>query len=167
LIYNLVDGNRTVQEIIDRSLLGKFNTSDILVGLMGMGLIEVAGVQTPSLIKKMAMINLRGAFTFLYYAAFCFSIFVIFVFLKPDFLFHFWDSKIERVDFQVPANFVHKMQLHRIKNALEIYHVEKGKYPQNLEELVSVQLLQTGDLFYRKGAPFQYEPKDGKYVLKH
>ncbi len=30
LIYNLVDGTRTVQEIIDRSLLGKFNASDIL-----------------------------------------------------------------------------------------------------------------------------------------
>src|SRR3990172_7209456 len=31
LIYHLVDGTRTVQEMIDRSLLGKFNTSDILV----------------------------------------------------------------------------------------------------------------------------------------
>ena len=167
LIYNLVEGNRTVQEIIDRSLLGKFNTSDILVGLMGMGLIEVVGVQTPSLIKKIALINLRGTFTFLYYAAFCFSIFLIFVFFKPDFLFHFWDSKIERVDFQIPTNFVHKMQLNRIKNALEIYYLEKGRYPQHLDELVSAQLLQRGDLFYRKGAPYQYESKDGKYVLKH
>jgi hypothetical protein len=67
----------------------------------------------------------------------------------------------------MPANFVHKMQLHRIKNALEIYYVEKGRYPQSLEELVSAQLLQRGDLFYRQGAPFHYEPKDGKYVLKH
>jgi hypothetical protein len=167
LIYNLVDGNRTVQEIIDRSLLGKFNTSDLLVGLMGMGLIEVVGVRTPSLIKKMALVNLRGAFTFLYYAVFCFSVFLIFVLIKPDFLFHFWDSKIERVDFQIPANVAHKLQLDRIKNALEIYHVEKGRYPQNLEELVSVQLLQKSDLFYRKGAAFHYEPKDGKYVLKH
>jgi hypothetical protein len=83
LIYNLVDGNRTVQEIIDRSLHRKFNTSDIL-GPHGDGIDRSRQVQT-SLIKKMAMINLRGAFTFLYYAAFCLSIFLIFVFLKPDF----------------------------------------------------------------------------------
>ena len=42
LIYNLVDGTRTVQEIIDRSLLGKFNASEILVDLSEMGLIEMA-----------------------------------------------------------------------------------------------------------------------------
>jgi hypothetical protein len=167
LIYSMVDGNRTVQEMIDRSLLGKFNTSDILVDLMGMGLIEIVGLQTPSLMKKMATVNFRGAFTFLYYAVFCFLIFLILLYLKPDFLAHLWESKIERVDAQVPANFVHKMQLNRIKNALEIYYLEKGRYPQTLDDLVSVQLLQKSDLFYRKGSSFQYEPKDGKYVLKH
>ena len=43
LIYNLVDGTRTVQDIIDRSLLGKFNASEILMNLLEMGFIEVVG----------------------------------------------------------------------------------------------------------------------------
>jgi hypothetical protein len=63
MIYNLVDGTRAVQDIIDRSLLGKFYASEILMNLLEMGLIEVVGLQTPSLIKKVRMINFRETFT--------------------------------------------------------------------------------------------------------
>jgi hypothetical protein len=57
--------------------------------------------------------------------------------------------------------------LERIKNALEIYHLENGQYPSQLGDLITAKLLQKGDLFYRKGVPYQYELKDGKYFLKH
>jgi hypothetical protein len=167
LIYNLVDGTRTVQEIIDRSLLGKFNASEILVDLSEMGLIEVTGVRTPSLIKKMSMVNFREALAFVYYGGFLIFVFLLLLYFKPNFLYQFWDSKIEQVNIEIPAHLVHKAQLDRIKNALEIYHLEKGQYPSNLEELISVKLLQKNDLFYRKGVSYQYELKDGKYYLKH
>jgi hypothetical protein len=167
LIYNLVDGIRTVQDIIDRSLLGKFNASENLVDLFEMGLIEMAGVRTPSLIKKVRMINLREVLTFGYYGAFLAFIFLILIYVKPNFLQHLWDSKIERVDIETPMHLAHKTQLDRIKNALEIYYLEKGQYPSHIEELISEKLLQKSDLFYRKGVSYQYELKDGKYFLKH
>ncbi len=167
LIYNLVDGTRTVQEIIDRSLLGKFNASEILVDLSEMGLIEMGGVRTPSLIKKVSMVNFREALAFVYYGGFLIFIFLLLIYFKPNFLYHFWDSKIERVDIEIPTHLVHKTQLDRIKNALEIYHLEKGQYPSHLEELISTKLLQKSDLFYRKGVSYQYELIDGKYFLKH
>jgi hypothetical protein len=167
LIYNLVDGTRTVQEIIDRSLLGKFNASEILVDLSEMGLIEMGGVRTPSLIKKVSMVNFREALAFVYYGGFLIFIFLLLIYFKPNFLYHFWDSKIERVDIEIPTHLVHKTQLDRIKNALEIYHLEKGQYPSHLEELISTKLLQKRDLFYRKGVSYQYELIDGKYFLKH
>ena len=167
LIYNLVDETRTVQEIIDRSLLGKFNASEILVELSGMGLIETAGTRAPSLIKKVSMVNFREALTFVYYGAFLVFIFFLLVYFKPDFLHHFWDSRIERVDIEIPTHMVHKAQLDRVKNALELYYLEKGQYPSRLEELISAKLLKKSDLFYRKGVSYQYELKDGKYLLKH
>jgi len=167
LIYNMVDGTRTVQEIIDRSLLGKFNASEILVDLSEMGLIEMGGVRTPSLIKKVSMVNFREALAFVYYGGFLIFIFLLLIYFKPNFLYHFWDSKIERVDIEIPTHLVHKTQLDRIKNALEIYHLEKGQYPSHLEELISTKLLQKSDLFYRKGVSYQYELIDGKYFLKH
>jgi hypothetical protein len=167
LIYNLVDGTRTVQDIIDRSLLGKFNASEILVDLSEMGLIETGGVRTPSLIKKVSMVNFREVLAFVYYGAFLIFIFLLLIYFKPDFLHHFWDSKIERVDIEIPTHLVHKTQLDRIKNALEIYYLEKGQYPSQLEELISARLLQKSDLYYRRGVSYQYEIRDGKYFLKH
>ncbi len=166
LIYSLVDGIRTVQEIIDRSLLGKFNTSEILVNLMEMGFIEVAGIRTPSLVKKVRMINFREALAFVYYGAFLLFLFLLLIYFKPNFLHLFWDSKIERVHIEAPALLIHRTQLDRIKDALEIYYLERGSYPQKLEELISARLLQKKDLFYRKGLSYQYEVKEGKYVLK-
>jgi hypothetical protein len=167
LIYNLVDGTRTVQDIIDRSLLGKFNASEILVDLSSMGLIEMAGVRTPGLMQKVGMVNFRRVLTFGYYGAFLAFIFLVVFYFKPNFLLHFWDSTIERVDIDVPMHLVHKTELDRIKNALEIYYLEKGQYPPRLEELITANLLRKSDLFYRKGASYQYELKDGKYLLKH
>jgi hypothetical protein len=167
LIYNLIDGTRTVQDIIDRSLLGKFNASEILVDLSEMGLIEMAGVRTPSLIKKVSVVNFREALVFVYYGAFLVFIIMLLVYFKPNFLHHFWDSKIERVDIEIPTHLLHKTQLERIKNALEIYYLEKGQYPSQLEDLISAKLLHKSDLFYRKGVSYQYELKDGKYYLKH
>jgi hypothetical protein len=167
LIYNLSDRTRTVQEIIDRSLLGKFNASEILSDLLEMGLIEIAGIRTPSLIKKVSMINFREALAFVSFGAFLLFVFILLIYFKPNFLNHFSDLRIERTDIEPPAHFVLKTQLDRIKKALEIYYLERGRYPQQLEELISAQLLQRDDLFYGKGVPYQYEVKDGKYFLKH
>jgi hypothetical protein len=167
LVYQLVDGNRTVQEIIDRSLLGKFNASEILVNLMEMGLIEPVGVRTPSLMKKVRTINFREALVFTYYGAILAFLFILLVYFKPPFLRLFWDSKIERVNIEPPSFYVHRAQLDRIQNALEVYYLEKGTYPKALEELVSTRLLERRDLYYQKGMLYHYEVKDGKYLLKH
>ncbi len=167
LIYNLIDGKRTVQEMIDRSLLGKFHTSDILVNLIGMGLIDVVGVQTPSLIKKVSRINFREPLAYVTYVAFVVVVFAALGYFKPDYLQHLWNSKVERANIEIPAQLVHKMQIQRIKNALEVYYLEKGKYPSGLDELVSASLLRRDDVFYRKGLSYQYELKDGRYLLKH
>ena len=167
VIYNLVDGTRTVQDIIDRSLLGKFNTSEILVDLSGMGLIEMARVQTPGLIQKVSMVNFKRVLTLAYYGGFLIFICLVLFYFKPNFLHHLRDLGIDRTDIDVPMNLVHKTQLDRIKNALEIYFIEKGQYPPRLEELIAAKLLRKSDLFYRKGASYQYELKDGKYLLKH
>ena len=167
LIYNLVDGTRTVQDIIDRSLVGKFNACEILMNLLEMGLIEVVGLQTPSLIKKVGRIDFRKTFVFTCYGLFLIAIFLILFYLKPNFLNLFLDSKIERSGLEAPTHFTYKAQLQRIKYALEIYYLEKGNYPSRLEDLIPAGLVMERDLYYRQGTPYKYEVKDGKYFLKH
>ncbi len=167
LVYNLVDGQRTVQEIIDRSLLGRFNASDILADLMEIGLIEVARIETPSFFKKVSTFRFKEVLTYVYCGTSLLVIILLLAYFKPSVLHHLTDSKIERADLEIPMNLTHKMQLQRIKNALEIYYLEQGKYPDRIEELVSTRLLQKDDLYYRKGVAYQFELKEGKYYLKH
>ena len=167
LIYRLVDETRTVEEIIDRSLLGKFNTSEDLSYLLEAGLIEIAGVQKPNLATKVSRINLGGTFYFALFGGTFLLISFILVYFKPNVLRFFLDSGIQRVDIGVPGHLVQKVQLERIKAALEIHYLEKGTYPHHLEELVSGQFLQKRDLFYRKGISYQYELRNDKYFLKH
>jgi len=167
LIYHLVDGTRTVQDIIDRSLLGKFNASEILMNLLEMGFIEGVGLQTPSLIKKVRMINFKETFAYAYYGVFLVLIFFFLLYAKPGFLTLILDSKIEPSGIDTPSHFIYKAQLQRIKNALEIYYIEKGNYPSRLEELIASGLLPKKDLYYRTGVPYKYELRDGRYFLKH
>jgi hypothetical protein len=167
LIYNLVDGTRTVEDIIDRSLLGKFNASEILSYLLEVGMIEMTSVQAPSLAQKVRMIDFKETLPFVSVGGVILLIFFLLVYFTPNFLRHFLDSRVERVDLEIPTHWVHQTQLDRIKNALDIYYLEKGSYPNHLEELVSAQLLRKNDLFYRTGISYQYELKDGKYFLKH
>jgi len=167
LIYNLIDGNLTVQEIIDQSLLGKFIASETLVNLLDMGWVELVGVRTPNLIQKVGLIKFREALPFVYYGVFFVFCFLALVYVKPNVLIQFLDSKIERVHLEIPTHFIQKTQLDRIKVALEIYYLEKGNYPSNLEELISAELLQKSDVFYRHGINYQYGLKDGKYFIKH
>lgn len=167
LIYNLIDGNLTVQEIIDRSLLGKFNTSEILANLKEMGLIEIVGLRTPSLIKKVRMINFREAMVFSYYGGFLLLLILVFAYVKPSILNLFLSSRIERVNIETPYHLLEKAKLDRLQESLEIHFLEKGSYPKRLEELISERLISKDDLFYQEGNAYQYELKDGKYIIKH
>ncbi len=167
LVYKYVDGTRTVEEIIDRSLLGRFNTSENLAYLLEVGLIGIADVPGPTLIKKMRMVNFKRGLPFASLGGLLLLIFLVFFFFTPKFLRYFLDSGVERVDIEIPTQLVQRAQLDQIKNALEIYYLERGSYPNHLEELVSAQLIQKSTLFYRKGISYQYELRGDKYFLKH
>ena len=167
LIYNLVDGERTVQEIIDRSLLGRFITSENLVNLLEMGLIENVGIRPPSLVQKAGMFQFRKALPFAYYGTLLLFSFIILVYMKPDVLVQLLNSKIERMELKFPTHFVHQTQMDRIKRALDIYYLEKGIYPSRLEDLISAKLLRKDDLMDPPRLSFPFEVKDGKYILKH
>jgi len=166
LVYQLVDGVRTVEEIIDRSLLGRFNTSEILNGLLEMGLIEDLGVHTTGLMRKASKINPREMLGYISYGGLLLFLILVFIYFKPGLLHHVRDSRISSVNIEIPTHLAHRTQLQRLKNALEIYYLERGQYPSHLGELVSANLMREEDLFYRKGISFQYERKDGTYILK-
>jgi len=167
LVYQLVDGSRTVEEIIDRSLLGRFNTSEILSTLLDMGLIETVGIQTPTLVKKVSGVHWRDILGFVYYGGVLLALVGLFIYVNPSLLRRFWDSRIVPVEMATPTEFVQESRVQRIQQALEVFYLEQGSYPNRLEDLVSAQLLRRSDLSDQRGITYRYEVKDGKYTLKH
>ncbi len=160
-ILGLACGSLTVREIIDQGLLGKFHTSEILVNLMEMGLIEAAEIQAPGLIKKMGRLDLGKAVSAAYYPAFLLLVGVAVASFKPDLLGHVWKSGIERPSVGFPSRLVHQSQADRIKNGLRISYLERGEYPKKLEELIPAQLIRRKDII-----DFQYERTDKGYTLR-
>jgi hypothetical protein len=167
LIYHLVDGNQTVQEIIDRTLMGKFNTCEVLANLLEMGFIREAGVRKPPLMTKMGRIGSRQARGFLPFGGLLLLVILFVVYVRPDLLRAFSAGTVYRFDLARPSGLVHRSEVDRIRNALEVYRAERGTYPSQLEALCSARLLPRRDLSCREGFPYRYEVRDGKYSLRH
>jgi hypothetical protein len=70
------------------------------------------------------------------------------------------------VDDNALQRFVARAQLARLRGALEVYRLEKGGYPERLDELVEAGLASARDLRYPWRAPYHYRrPDQGRYVL--
>jgi hypothetical protein len=57
------------------------------------------------------------------------------------------------------------LQQRKISTAIELYRLEKGKYPASLDELVREQFLLKQDLTYPWGREYYYNIKDDEYIL--
>ncbi len=167
VIYDLVDGTRTVEEIIDQGLMGKFNTCEILVSLLEMGLIRESGVRKPPRMTSLSRVDSKQARAFLPVASLLIVIALGLLYLRPDVVRTFSEGSVCRVDLARPSRFIHRSEVDRIRNALDVYHTEKGMYPARLEELCSARLLSRRDLSCRGGYSYRYEVRDGKYSLRH
>ena len=53
IVYDLVDGERTVQEVIERSLMGRFDTCDILSELLRHGYIRKVRIKKTPIFQRM------------------------------------------------------------------------------------------------------------------
>lgn len=165
--YKLVDGKKSVQDITDKSLLGKFNTSKSLVELLDAGYIKVVPkkkVVTTYKTKDKFKIDERVLIKS------CYGILAIFVFVlmllsPPDMKSTF---SLFSGNFYLPVAelpYFEQSRLKKIKNALQIYFWEKGKYPENLNELVSAEILRKEEIKSSKGQLYYYEPKGNSYQL--
>jgi hypothetical protein len=58
-----------------------------------------------------------------------------------------------------------QLRLLRIENALAVYNILRGKYPQNLYELAAENFLHAGDLSITQGKTISYAPEEASYRL--
>jgi hypothetical protein len=138
-VYHLIDGTKTVQDIIIQSLLGKYSTLKAIVTLAERGLIRKKRIKKVSVSKPLTYKN-RGEYIFYGILP---IILMLFLFGLRFLLTFYWSGEDDRVSYK---KIFPQTQVQKIQTALCIYFLEKGKYPLTLSDLVNNGLLSPDDL---------------------
>lgn len=140
VLYGLINGQRTIQEIMDLTFLGEFDTCKNLILLMDAGVIKPTSVNTS--IEKLKNPQVyryfrdAGAYLLLGFLAF-FLIFQVAVNRWADFPF----SQEERELWISLRDPLRKIELVRTMNAREVFFLEENRYPNNPAEMLNKGLL--------------------------
>jgi hypothetical protein len=163
LVYNLIDGVRTVQQIIDETLMGTFTTAKILSELLQAGYIAktAAAAAAPAGPLRAAFTKYSGMA--LHYAALALVLALLLPAMFPGNILPLLSAQLV----QQPCGAGYQTQLHllRIEQALEVYNILAGRYPENLQELAVENLLRAGDLSITQGKTILYAPENASYRL--
>jgi hypothetical protein len=165
-VLALVDGARTVQEVIDLAGLGEFETCKVLYGLASLNLIRVreAPVAAPAapVERKAPRAPGRGQ----EYAVLAGAALVV----LAAFLFNPWGVVAQgfraRQGRLESAALADALRLRRVRFALEVFYLEKQAYPPTLDALVESGLLRPRELRGAGGSRFAYRVGERDYRLE-
>ena len=161
IVFNLVDGTNTVKDIIDQSLLGKYNTTKSIVSLLDAGYIRKISVGRVAPPKTFPQ---KTLFMHIFYGIV--PIILVLLFLGLRLVVKPPPPPGELAPFS-PKNAIAKCQLLKIKNALNIYFLEKGSFPESLKELVEARLIRAQELKFPPGVKYKYYLQDdGSFRLE-
>jgi hypothetical protein len=157
IVFRSIDGIKNVQDIICQNLLCRYDTLKALHRLLAGNFIKkIAVTKTLSLKPQIK----RNHWQYVLYGVFP-VVFVLFLFglrtlLHPSL----------RHDITSCKKIFAKTQSQKIKNALNVYFLKIGKYPERLKDLVAAGLLKKDDLGYFEEDVFFYHLQaDGSYRL--
>jgi hypothetical protein len=164
-VLALVDGARTVQDLIDLSHFGEFETCKVLYGLLSLNLIRARETAAPAPAAPAAAPR-RGAGRAREYAVVALAVVPVLVAL----LFNPWGVVAQRYrrgqGLRESAALVDAVRLRRVRLALEVYYLEKQAYPPALGKLAESGLMRTSELRGVGGASFTYRGAEREYRLE-
>ena len=167
-VYNLVNGQNSVQDIADISLLDRFSTSKSLVELLDGAYIEV--VHKDKLVnidnKRVNYILIERTLTISSYVILAILIIFLMILSPPDMKSTFSLFVNDRNSHLSAITYLENNRLLRIKNALYIYLLEERKYPEDLKELVSADIISEEDIRNIRGELYPYRSKGNSYQLQ-
>jgi hypothetical protein len=164
-ILALVDGARTVQDLIDLGRLGEFETCKVLYGLLSLNLISARKTTVAPAPAAPVAAPRPGARAAREYAVFALAA----VLVLGAFLFNPWGIVAQGFrrgqGRRESASLVDAVRLRRVRLALEVYFLEKQAYPPALEKLVESGLMRRREL-RGAGASFAYRGGAREYRLE-
>ncbi len=176
VVHSLVDGKRTVQEVVERSLFGEFETCRILYELINRHLLEEVRTRTPRAAAVEAPSRRRLA-PVVQGIAYLLLILVaggaVFYRIQP-WLFDVMQGKrfeaclspvFGSPDVALLDEALASDRLHHVDFALQVYYLLNRTYPPALTHLVSANLVKQEDLLDSDGNLYGYEKMPGGYRL--
>jgi len=167
IILNLLDGDMSVSDLAERSLLGKFATVQALRSLLDRELIE--RVERENLVAGTARTWQQFLGTRLFaagwYAMFSLIVIGLYSISPPDFKMTFRQFSPNGL-IQVASESIEQNKRIKIKNALQVYFWEQGCYPDSLAALVESGLVQTNETENSAGNPFSYRSQKHTYTIQ-
>jgi len=147
-VYRLVDGKRSVQEIVEVSLLGKFATLEILASLLEGGDIKEVGIKRtaeapPPVRPVFKMLQEKPPYVGYGVGLGIALIFFILSVVPFDFGF-LWGS--QRSEVSSMQGYITDVRQERVEWGTRIFFLERGRYPDNLKELVDAGIVTEKDI---------------------
>ena len=171
-VIELVNGQRTMQQIIDLSRLGQFEAVRSIVSLLQAKLVQRVSGQFQSNRAKAnhttfnpnkvsSLTNIIAS-----YVVVIITVSALILFSRPDIL----KSEIGSMSVHgIEADLVTSLStfniMHRIKNAADVYHLENLRYPNNIEELQEKRLISERDVQMFNKLGFYYATSLDHYLL--
>jgi len=162
-IYGLVDGVRSVQELIDIGKVGEFETCKVLYGFLSVGLVrqvqEEVVVPSPRAARRRPFLPLTDISAVLLFAGLLFGALLF----NPWSLFAL-NYNVLKSRSEIGA-LRDDVKMERLHHALHLFYLEKQSYPYSLEKLAEDRLLRAGDLRDHRGRLFGYRGGEEGYQL--
>src|SRR2546425_11848850 len=179
-VYQLVNGKRTVQEIVERCSLSEFDTCRILYELVGRQLLEemrtpgprvAAAVPAPSVEARRATPRLPLAVGYLILVAVAGGL----VMRRGETIVRglgqvgsampYLTPLIGSEDVRSIRDSIARSRMQRIDFAIQVYFLRNRGYPENLARLVTDHLVKPSAILDPLGRPFGYEVLPSGYRI--
>jgi len=160
-VFDFVNGQYNVSEITYRTLLGDFETSKALLDLMGFGLIRPVKVpaSTPKTEESAEKTKKRKGFIAMV-SGLLFAGILLFILLGTLARSGGRLSIISQITSEktfVIRDAIVKAQTRRLTLGMEAYRLEKGAYPDILEDMVQTGFVLESDISYPFNSPYSIE----------
>lgn len=162
IVCGFIDGTNTVQDLIDRSLLGRYHTLSALVSLMDGGLIKKGSIG-----RAAAQQVVPKRKRFITYASYSFLPIMVVIFLSLRIITADFCSWREFRTLMLPPA-LEQNRLQKVTNVLHVYYLSRGEFPVSLQKLVDDDFIDPRDITFAAGSPYRYTLLDprGLYRLE-
>src|SRR2546428_3614134 len=179
-VYNLVDGKRTVQEIVERCTLSEFDTCRILFDLISRQLLDetkAAGQKAVTAAQAPAVRAPREAPRFFLAVGYLLLVVaagslvmrrgetIMTEFFRNEASVAYLTPLLPRPEVRSIRDAIARSRMQRIDFAIQVYYLLNRGYPENLKYLVTAHLLKPSAILDPFGRPFDYQVLPGGYRI--